>query len=121
MNILESVSLLGKFWQEKINGLFFRWTIFFVFLELLLIVYRFGSLPSQVPLYYSLPWGEDRLAPFSSLFLLPTFVICITLINNLFAIFYQKTIPLLSRLLVVSSCIFSFFSFIAIYKIVSIY
>jgi len=32
---------------------------------------RFSSLPPQIPLFYSLPWGEDQLADNWMIFILP--------------------------------------------------
>jgi hypothetical protein len=61
------LSTLGRFWQEKINAQVLRWNIFFVFLQLGLLVIKFNSLPPQVPLYFSLPWGDQRLTSVSSL------------------------------------------------------
>ena len=120
MNILISLSQLGKFWQDKGNGVFLRWTTFFILAQIALILFRFNEMPTLIPFYYSLPWGEARLASFTNLFLLPTFSICITIINHMFAIAFQKNISLLSRLLTVFSLAFSLFAFIAILKITNL-
>lgn len=34
-------------------------------------IFKFGSLPPQIPLFYSLPWGEDQLVDFWFILLLP--------------------------------------------------
>ena len=68
MSIFLSLSLLGKFWQEKINNSAVRWTLFFIVIQIFILFLTFSGLPSQVPLYYSLPWGENRLAPVTNLF-----------------------------------------------------
>jgi len=120
MSLLTSLSQLGKFWQDKGNGVFLRWTTFFILIQIALILYRFNEMPTLVPFYYSLPWGEARLASFTNLFLLPTFSICITIVNHMLAIVFQKSIPLLSRLLTVFSLVFSFLAFFAILKITSL-
>lgn len=111
-------SVLGAFWQEKINGIFLRWNIFLIISQILLLFVKFNSLPQQVPLYYSLPWGEGQLASATSLFLLPTFSLVILLINNLIASFFLKTIPLFSRLLVIFSLVFSLLSSISLARII---
>ena len=124
MSFLKSISIqissLGLFWQEKVNRKIFRWNIVLILAQLAFIIFKFNNLPGQLPLYYSLPWGESQLASASSLFLLPTFSIILLLLNNLFASFFLKTIPLLSRLLVIISLIFSVFSFITLLKIVTL-
>lgn len=111
-------SHLGQFWQEESNSKVFRWNLIFIILQVIFLILKFGDLPSQVPLYYSLPWGESQLASVSTLFLLPTFSIFLLFINHLFAITFSKTIPLLSRLLVFISLIVSLFFLITLLKIV---
>jgi len=122
MSFFKSISLqfsfLGRFWQEKINNVIFRWNLFFIICQLVVIFFKFNSLPPKVPLYYSLPWGESQLGNASSLFLLPIFSIVILLLNNLLSNFFLKSIPLLSRLLVIVSVIFSFFLTFSLLKIV---
>ncbi len=112
------LSTLGRFWQEKINAHILRWNILFIFLELGLLVIKFNSLPPQVPLYFSLPWGDQRLTSVSSLFLLPSFSILILVLNNFISQILFTTSLLLSRLLVVFSLVFSFLSLISLFQII---
>lgn len=119
-SIFIQISTLGLFWQEKFNRLIFRWNIILIVAQLALIFWKFNSLPDQVPLFYSLPWGESQLASTSTLFLLPTFSIVLLLVDNLFASFFLKTQTLLARLLVVTSLVFSIFSFITLFQIVNL-
>lgn len=114
------ISTLGLFWQEKVNGKIFRWNIVFILAQLAFIVFKFNNLPGQLPLYYSLPWGESQLASASSLFLLPTFSIVLLLLDNFFASLFLKTIPLLSRLLITISLLFSIFAFITLFRIITL-
>lgn len=114
------ISSLGFFWQEKVNNRIFRWNIFFIIIQLTFLIFKFGNLPNQVPLYYSLPWGDSQLASASSLFLLPSFSIFLLLIDNLLATFFFKNIPLLSRILIFISLIFSIFSFITLFQIINL-
>ena len=119
-SLFSQISVLGSFWQEKINHHLFRWNLLLIIFQLTLLIFKFNSLPGQVPLYYSLPWGEGQLASAVSLFLLPTFSIIILLLNNLIATFFLKTIPLFSRLLTVFSLIFSFLSAISLTRIITL-
>lgn len=119
-SLFSQISVLGSFWQEKFNHHIFRWNLILIIFQLGLLIFKFNSLPQQVPLYYSLPWGEGQLAAAASLFLLPTFSIIILLLNNLIATFFLKTIPLFSRLLTVFSLIFSFLSAISLTRIISL-
>jgi branched-subunit amino acid ABC-type transport system permease component len=42
-----------------------------------------SQLPSQIPLWYSLPWGENQLAHLSDLFIIPTLIMVIAVSTNL--------------------------------------
>jgi hypothetical protein len=119
-NIFKSLGSLGSFWQEKTNGKIFRWSLFFIIIQISFLFWKFNSLPPQVPLYYSLPWGESQLGQASSLFILPTISLILLLINHLFAISLVKTSLLLSRLLITISLIFSLFSLITLLQIIYI-
>ncbi|MDD2483371.1 MAG: hypothetical protein PHE32_00090 [Candidatus Shapirobacteria bacterium] len=119
-SLFSQISILGSFWQEKINHHIFRWNLVLIIFQLIILFIKFNSLPQQVPLYYSLPWGEDQLASATSLFLLPTFSIIILLLNNLIATFFLKTIPLFSRLLTVFSLVFSLLSAISLTRIINL-
>jgi hypothetical protein len=117
-SILQPLSSLGQFWQQKNNGRILRWNLFFICLQIGLLIWKFTVLPPQVPLYYSLPWGEAQLASHSSLFLLPTISIVVLFIDNLFAVSFFKNLSLLSRLSVITSLIISLFFTITLFKIV---
>ena len=118
-SLLSKISTLGSFWQEKANHHFVRWNFSFIIIQLVFIVFKFNDLPQQIPLYYSLPWGEVQLASAASIFILPTFCIVILLFNNLVATGFLKTIPLFSRLLTIFSLVFSFFALISIVNIIT--
>lgn len=115
-----SISQVGLFWQEKVNGQIFRWNIVFILCQVVILFIKFNDLPPQIPLFHSLPWGEPELAPVSSIFILPAFSVIIMLLNNFLAVFFLKSSQLLSRVLVVVSLICSAFAAIAIYEIVSL-
>jgi hypothetical protein len=119
-NFFSQISSLGNFWQEKTNNRVFRWNLFFVIVQFGLLIWKFNNLPNQVPLYYSLPWGEPQLASTSALFLLPIFSLLILLINHLLAAAFLKIIPLLSRLLILMSLIVSLFSLITLSQIINL-
>lgn len=119
-NTFLQIGFLGKIWQEKNNRRFFIWNIIFIVFQLFLLIYRFTALPDQLPLYYSLPWGEPQLSSAASLFLLPTFSIVFLVINYLLATFFVNTIKIFSRLLILNSLIFSLFSSITLFKIITL-
>jgi len=119
-NFFSQISSLGHFWQEKTNSRIFRWTLLFIVVQFTFLIWKFNQLPNEVPLYYSLPWGESQLASASALFLLPTFSLLVLLINHLLAVAFLKITPLLSRLLIIMSLIFSLFSLITLLQIINL-
>lgn len=73
----------------------------------LAITILFGKLPIVVPLYFTLPWGESRLAPKIMLFLLPMTNLLFMTINLILGRMATKLSPLLPRVLAVSTAIIS--------------
>jgi len=119
-NISYGLGSLGKFWQQKDNGQIFRSNLLVITVQIVYLIYKFNDLPPQVPLYYSLPWGESQLASASQLFFLPTFSIIFGLINNLLAATIFAKITLLSKLLVITSLLISILSSVTLYQIISL-
>lgn len=116
--IIQPLSDLGQFWQQKNNGRILRWNIFFICFQIGLLAWKFANLPPQVPLYYSLPWGSSQLVNSSSLFLLPTISVVILFIDNLFSVSFFKNFRLISLFSIVTSLIISFFLAVTLFKIV---
>jgi len=117
-NIFAPIAHLGQFWQQSFNSKFFRWNLVFIVIQLAVLIWQFGNLPQQVPLYYSLPWGELQLASASTLFIIPTLSIVLFLVNHLFAIGFSQKNILLSNLLIFTSLIVSFFFLLTLLKII---
>ena len=115
-----SISRVGLFWQEKVNGQIFRWNLFFIFAQLVILFLKFNNLPPQIPLYYSQPWGEAQIVPVSYIFILPMLSVVILLLNNVLAVFLLKSIQLLSRLLVITSLVCSAFATFTLFQIISL-
>jgi len=76
------------------------------------------SLPSQVPLYYSLPHTSERLADKVFLFVLPLCALFFTLFNTSWTLYFVKKNPVLSRILAATSLIVSFLSFYTLLRII---
>ena len=116
--IFSPIAHLGQFWQQSFNSKFFRWNLVFIGIQLAVLIWQFGNLPQQVPLYYSLPWGELQLVSASTLFIIPTLTIVLFLVNHLFAIGFSQKNLLLSNLLIFTSLIVSFFFLLTLLKII---
>jgi|GEM_PF-589168 len=77
-------------------------------------------MPPAVPLWYSRPWGEDRLASPWFLFL-PLFVSAFAyLINTWVALRIGSDHPIFVRVLFLSSCLVSALSFILVVRIITL-
>lgn len=76
-----------------------------------------SALPSQVPLYYSLPWGEQRLTDTTALLTIPAATTLIVLLNTVLVLFFYKTEPVVSRLLSLGA---GFTSLIGAYTLIRI-
>ena len=120
MTFKNSFVHLGKFWQEKINGIIFRWTVVLIAFQIAYLIYMLNALPPQIPLYYSLPWGESRLTSFTSLSLLPLYSIIILFVDSFLAMIYSVKIKVVSQLLMIFCLIFTLFATISLLKGVSL-
>lgn len=94
-------------------------------LSFLLLVFYFGlflftlkRLPPQVPLFYSLPWGEEQLVPTMALFFLPLGIFLIALLNFLLAMVNFKAYPLAAKILIWITVCLIFLTSINLVKIV---
>ena len=115
-----NIAKIGQFWQEKVNGTMFRWNLFLVVFQFSYVWYRYNDLPPEVPLFYSRPWGAEQLANSSLILLLPLLSLVIMLFNNLLAVFFLHSHSLLSRLLIITSLIFSALSLITIFRSINL-
>lgn len=83
MNIRKNVSNLLVFIKRTpIKQSVIAFFLMLVVSVILLVIF-WTKIPPQVPLYYSLPWGEKQLASPVELTLLPTFAANIFLTNLL--------------------------------------
>lgn len=48
----------------------------------LLFLLKFRTMPPQIPLFYSRPWGESQLADYWSIFILPIFLNLLFFLNQ---------------------------------------
>ena len=112
------LSAMGKFWQDKTSSVLLRWNIILVTFQFVYLFFRYRSLPPEVPLFFSEPWGKAWLAPTAALFLLPFFSLLIGLGNHVIALTIYLKWPLLSRLLVVFSLIFSVLAALSLYQVI---
>lgn len=90
-------------------------------LILVLLFINLGGLPPQLPLFYSLPWGQDQLATLAQFVILPAIIILVSLVN-LFITWQLHTSQLvLKRILYTSSITTALLILITTLKILFIF
>lgn len=87
----------------------------------LLLELNKGNLPSKLPLFYSLPWGESYLVETKKFIILPALTATITVANLILSWHLHDSQAVLKRMLNTSSVVFSLLSLITTIKIVQIF
>lgn len=80
-----------------------------------------NRLPSKLPLFYSLPWGQAQLSGKYQFLLLPTVLILTTLVNILLALQLHPVQIVLRRILTISLLLTNTIIFITALKILFIF
>jgi len=114
---MEEKNLKTDIFEDKLIKRYFKLSLFLISTSLLFIVLKFRELPPQVPLFYSLPWGEKQLTNKFYLFLLP-FGSIIILLSNIFLAKNVKEELLIAKLLLAGALLFSILSTITLIKII---
>lgn len=126
MNIFTSLAGIIKREAEVLQNAhrntIIRWasrlTMIFFCCSFLVILLSWNKLPSEVPLWYSKPWGQSRLADPLWLFLLPGASIFWYIINSLISIYISKNHLVFSQILYLSALLGSVFSFVTVFMII---
>lgn len=91
--------------------------LFIITLNILILFWKWKSLPLQLPLFYSLPRGYEQLATPWQLLLLPIFSIVFFLINFLLAAYVWEKEKIASYLLAISGLVQAILFFLILIKI----
>lgn len=102
------------FWATAVS-------LFGIAITLGIFVLYYNELPSQLPLFYSLSWGEGQLVPISQIVILPALTIVITLINLLFSWHLHTSQQVLKRMLSLFSASLSFILTLAAIRIIFLF
>lgn len=100
---------LGKLYSKQdrvvfwLNALAVGAALFITALWLL----KINELPSKVPFYYSLPWGENQLAPTNQFIIIPALIVLVVLFNMALSWYLHPSQYPLKRILAISSLIFA--------------
>jgi len=85
---------------------------------LILSILKFNKLPSQLPLFYSLPKGEEQLGRPTLLISIPLFSILIFTLNFVLGSIWFTKDKIMTYILVVSADIFTLLFLITFIKII---
>lgn len=87
-------------------------------ISFLLLGLTFKKLPPFVPLYYSLPWGEEQLTQINNLFIFPFSIVVVFLLNVFISLSLLKKDNFLVQLLLWTCDVFALFALITLTKII---
>ncbi len=90
--------------------------LFFIGISFLSLIIFWNKLPPEVPLFYSLPWGEEQLGKPLNLLLLPFSSLVFYLLTTILVKFLKPDLFLL-KIAYGGVVVFSFLSFIGLFKI----
>lgn len=93
------------------------YTMMVILLMIVLITAFLSKLGPEVPLYFTLPWGEARLAPKQMLYIVPALTMGFLMINLSMARAVRHLSPLLPKVLSVSTLVVALMLLIALFGI----
>lgn len=93
-------------------------SLFGVIIILSTVVFTYERLPSALPLFYSLPWGEGQLVPIFQIIVLPSITVMITLTNLLVSWHLHESQFLLKRMISIFSASLSLLITLAALRII---
>lgn len=107
---------IRQLFLDKITTIAFMGSVLFLFAPSLLLLFTYRHLPPFVPIYNQLPWGDLRVAAKHLLFL-PLLLAMLTSVANIIlaGILYKK-MPLMARILLATTMLITFFTFIFIFR-----
>jgi hypothetical protein len=95
-----------------------RITILLIVGSLVVLFLSWQKLPDEIPLWYSKPWGADRLAAPIWLLLLPGASFCWYILNSFLSLHVTKDHLVFSQILFLSTLLVSMFSFVTLGMII---
>lgn len=95
----------GELVPKSSARVFYLLAIFIIFFQTLTIVWLWNKLPRVVPIFFTQPWGEARLAPKLYLALFPGLSLVIGIINLVLSRGAKDESPLLPYTLAVATMV----------------
>lgn len=107
-------------WHDELIKKSIILTLVIFFLFTIILALKLKDLPPQLPLFYSLPRGNDQLGNPILLLILPLSSFLIEIINTLISAYLYKKEILLARMFAIIGSFISVVLFISFIKIISI-
>lgn len=98
----------------------FAINFFIILLTFLYILLSFRNLPPFLPLFNQLPWGEQRIAETIWIFIIPFLSFIIFILNLIYSELTYRKIPLVPRILVVTSFIVSILALLFVVRTIQL-
>lgn len=95
-----------------------RLILLFVIPTSLLLILKTNKLPPEIPLYYSLPWGEEQLAQPLALYLVLGGLVLTALLNTFLSLLLFSSTKILSRILMFAAVGIVFLGIVTICQII---
>lgn len=111
-----------NFYQHQ-DGIIFWSTAISTLMALLLLslfLFNYLNLPTQIPLFFSLPWGDAQLSQKNQFILLPSIILLSLLVNLILSWHLHVSQIQIKRILSVSTVAISFLILISGLKIIHI-
>ena len=99
----------------------FYFSLILIFLNTVIISLSLSRLPLKVPLFYSLPWGEEQLVSKGMLWILPAGGLGIVVFNLLMAQFIFADEEIIGKIFVLSGLLVSLLTSYSLFQIVSLF
>lgn len=110
-------ALINCLKKDKIIGLSILASGCLLFLSLVYIIFVYRYLPNFLPLYNQMPWGAARLGDKWQLFIVPIAAFLTVVLNVLLINLLYNKVPLLARMLGVTSLLLTLLTTIFIFRI----
>jgi len=83
-----------------------------------LTAFKTRSLPPEVPVFYSKPWGEERLAARQFLWILPAISALVIILNTILVSIFAKKIKFLAQVIAISLFVLTVLIILTLVKII---
>lgn len=104
--------------KDRCFGYCLRLDVALFFITALLMLYLWRRLPPEIPLFYSLPWGEEQLASPWGLWGLLMGLLLLNLVNFILGSFFYRNYKYLSFLVWVATAVLTALGTLTIIKII---